>query len=51
VRIGEYKKDADAVTDEAISRIDAVKNFLTQGLHDKESSEDTIQKLKYVVGL
>ena len=51
VRIGEYKKGADAVTDEAIARIDAVNNFLKQGLHDKDSYEDTIQKLKQVVGL
>jgi type III secretion protein N (ATPase) len=51
VRIGEYKKGADAVTDEAIARIDAVNNFLKQGLHDKDSYEDTIQKLKQAVGL
>ncbi|MDR2377375.1 MAG: type III secretion system ATPase SctN [Puniceicoccales bacterium] len=51
VRIGEYKKGADAATDEAISRIDAVNNFLKQGLHDKDSFEGTIQKLRQVVGL
>jgi type III secretion protein N (ATPase) len=51
VRIGEYKKGADAVTDEAIARIDAVNNFLKQGLQDKDTYEETIQKLKQAVGL
>ena len=51
VRIGEYKRGADKVTDEAIDRIDAVNNFLRQGLHDHDDFETTINKMAQAVGL
>jgi type III secretion protein N (ATPase) len=49
VRIGEYKKGTDAVTDEAIAKNDAINKFLRQGLHDKASFADTIKALQQLV--
>ncbi|MDR2776680.1 MAG: type III secretion system ATPase SctN [Puniceicoccales bacterium] len=51
VRIGEYKRGADKVTDEAIDKIEAVNNFLRQGLHDRDDFKTTIDKMAQVVGL
>ena len=51
VRIGEYKRGADKVTDEAIDRIEAVNNFLKQGLSEKDDFKTTIDKMAAAVGL
>ncbi|MDR1433183.1 MAG: type III secretion system ATPase SctN [Puniceicoccales bacterium] len=51
VRIGEYKRGADKVTDEAIDRIEAVNNFLRQGLHECDDFKTTINKMAQAVGL
>jgi type III secretion protein N (ATPase) len=51
VRIGEYKRGADKVTDEAIEKIDQVNDFLKQGLHEKDNFETTINKMARAVGL
>jgi type III secretion protein N (ATPase) len=51
VRIGEYKRGADKVTDEAIDRIEAVNNFLRQGLHERDDFKTTVDKMAQVVGL
>ncbi|MDR1457771.1 MAG: type III secretion system ATPase SctN [Puniceicoccales bacterium] len=51
VRIGEYKRGADKITDEAIDKIEAVNNFLRQGLHDRDDFKATIDKMAQVVGL
>lgn len=45
VQIGEYKKGADAEADEALSKIQAVNNFLKQGLDEKSTFEETLQAL------
>lgn len=45
VQIGEYKKGADAEADEALSKIQAVNNFLKQGLEEKSTFEETLQAL------
>lgn len=45
LRIGEYQKGTDRVTDEAISKIDAVNGFLRQGLDERPTFEDTVGKL------
>lgn len=45
VRIGEYKKGSDAAADEAISRIDAINNFLKQGLREQSSFDQTLQAM------
>lgn len=46
ILIGAYKKGSDPKTDYAISKIDAVNNFLKQKTHEQISSEAAIQKLK-----
>ncbi|MDR1438391.1 MAG: type III secretion system ATPase SctN [Puniceicoccales bacterium] len=51
LRIGEYKRGNDQVTDEAIDRIDEINGFLRQGLQEKDNFEQTIKKLQQVVGL
>lgn len=51
VRIGEYKRGADKVTDEAIDRIEAVNNFLKQGLHERDDFKATIDKMARAVGM
>ncbi|MDR2576927.1 MAG: type III secretion system ATPase SctN [Puniceicoccales bacterium] len=51
IRIGEYKRGNDKETDEAIERIDAINGFLRQGLHEKDTFEQTVQKLKQAVGM
>jgi type III secretion protein N (ATPase) len=49
LKIGEYKKGADPETDEAIAKNAAVNAFLRQGLDEKPSYGDTIEKLKQSV--
>ncbi|MDE6432483.1 MAG: type III secretion system ATPase SctN [Opitutales bacterium] len=51
VRIGEYKRGADKVTDEAIDRIEAVNNFLKQGLHEYDGFLTTVDKMAQAVGM
>lgn len=50
VRIGEYQKGADPAADQAIARIDALKAFLKQGIHEQSSFEETLQLMAKVVG-
>ncbi len=45
VRIGEYKKGSDPAADEAISKIDAINNFLRQGLQEQSSFDQTLQAM------
>jgi len=45
LRIGEYKKGSDRVTDEAIEKIDAVNGFLKQGLDERPTFQDTVDGL------
>lgn len=49
VRIGEYKRGSDPKTDEALDKVDAINEFLKQGLHEKCSYEETIERLYEVV--
>lgn len=51
VRIGEYKRGSDAVTDEAIDRVDACNNFLKQGRNECNTFDETVEMLKKVVGM
>jgi FliI/YscN family ATPase len=46
ILIGAYKKGSDPKTDYAISKIEAVNNFLKQKTHEQMSSEAAIKKLK-----
>ncbi len=45
VRIGEYKKGADPVTDEALSKIDSINAFLKQGRHEPATYDESIKNL------
>ena len=49
VQIGEYKAGADPVTDEALSKVEAVNTFLKQGLDEKSAFNETLQALQRVV--
>jgi type III secretion protein N (ATPase) len=49
VRIGEYKKGSDAAADEAIAKIDAIHQFLKQGMHDRSSFEETLQAMNLLI--
>ena len=49
LQIGEYQKGADKETDEAIEKIDAVNNFLKQGLKERPTYEETLQGLQDAV--
>ena len=46
LKIGEYKKGADAVTDKAVSRIDAIRGFLRQGTEERVEFATAVQALQ-----
>jgi type III secretion protein N (ATPase) len=45
VQIGEYKKGADALADEAIAKISRINDFLKQRIDEAVSFDDTINQL------
>lgn len=45
IRIGEYKKGNDAEVDEAIDKMPKLNAFLRQGLSEKSSFEETVQRI------
>ena len=45
LKLGEYKSGADRTTDEAVQKIDAINDFLRQGLHEQPTFEETQQRL------
>ncbi len=45
VRIGEYKRGGDPITDEALDKIERINAFLRQGLQEKSTFQETVQKL------
>ena len=49
VKVGEYKAGTDAVADEALVKIDAIKAFLKQGLTEFFEYDDIITQLKQLV--
>jgi ATP synthase in type III secretion protein N len=49
IRLGEYKKGTDAAVDEAVSKIDAVNEFLRQGTDEVYSFDETVSRLIEVV--
>ncbi len=49
IKLGEYKPGGDAVTDEAVKKIDKINAFLKQGTHEKSTFEETLKKLKELV--
>jgi type III secretion protein N (ATPase) len=50
VKIGEYKAGSDKVADEAIAKIDEIRNFLKQGTRERVELEETIAKLSAITG-
>lgn len=49
IKIGEYKAGADATTDAAIARIDAMNQFLRQGTESFSAFDETVSRLLEVV--
>lgn len=45
VRIGEYKAGSDPVADEALRKIDSIRQLLRQGLHENVPMERTVEAL------
>jgi type III secretion protein N (ATPase) len=50
VRIGEYKKGADPIADEAIAKIEEIRKFLRQGTNEKNSFEEVVNWLIKLAG-
>ena len=50
VKIGEYKKGTDAVADEALAKIGAIRDFLRQGLDEKMPFADAVARLQALAG-
>lgn len=50
VRIGEYQRGSDPLTDEAIDKREAINQFLRQSTHELCSFEDTVSRLRELVG-
>ncbi|MGB1272098.1 MAG: type III secretion system ATPase SctN, partial [Endozoicomonas sp.] len=51
VKVGEYKQGADAVADEALQKIDAIRNFLRQRTDEFTNFDDTLAQLRQVIGI
>ncbi len=49
VKIGEYKRGADTLADEAIARIDEIRNFLKQRTDERIGFDDMLEQLHDVV--
>ncbi|WP_347555968.1 type III secretion system ATPase SctN [Robbsia sp. KACC 23696] len=45
LKIGEYQRGGDPVTDEAIAKRDAIVAFLRQDVHEHSSFDDTVKRL------
>ncbi len=51
VKVGEYKPGSDAVADEALKKIDAIRNYLKQRTDELTDYEDNIQQLRQLTGV
>ena len=51
VKVGEYKQGADAVADEALAKIAAIRRFLQQGTDELSDFEETLANLRQVIGV
>lgn len=49
VKIGEYKRGADATADQAIDRIERIRSFLRQSTDESMSFEETLQQMKAAI--
>lgn len=50
VKIGEYKRGGDPITDEAIDKIGAINSFLKQRTDEHSSMPDTLAQMMKIVG-
>jgi type III secretion protein N (ATPase) len=46
VKIGEYQSGNDPITDEALSKIDRINDFLKQGTDERVDFDDTVEQMK-----
>lgn len=49
VKIGEYKRGADAMADQAIERIERIRSFLRQRTDERISFEETLEQMKSAI--
>ncbi|ENZ96834.1 type III secretion system ATPase [Xanthomonas fragariae LMG 25863] len=49
LQVGEYREGSDAVADEAIARIDAIRDFLSQSTDQLSDYETTLEQLACVI--
>lgn len=49
LKLGEYKPGGDKVTDEAVNKIESIRQFLQQPTHEKSTFERTLLELKRLV--
>jgi type III secretion protein N (ATPase) len=49
VKIGEYKRGSDSMADQAIDRIDRIREFLKQRTDERVSFEETLQLMKTAI--
>lgn len=50
LRLGEYKTGNDPVTDEAVAKIETLREFLKQGTSEKSSLESAVSRLRELTG-
>jgi type III secretion protein N (ATPase) len=50
LKVGEYKKGSDRVTDIAIEKHEAIRNFLRQGTDEHVGWEETLARLQQLAG-
>ena len=50
IKIGEYKKGSDATADEAVHKVERINGILKQGLHEVSSMDETLERMRAVVG-
>lgn len=51
VQIGEYKAGRDALADEAIAKRNALNMFLRQGINERTPFEETVSRMRSLVGV
>lgn len=51
VKIGEYKSGSDKVADEAIAKIDSIRDFLKQATKEHANMDETIARLREITGV
>lgn len=50
VKIGEYKRGTDKIADQAIEKIDRIREFLRQKTDERSSFQDTLNHMRKLVG-